>query len=280
MKRLNLAMMALVVLLTYSASAQQSPVVSLSELPPLNIAPQGSLHLISSEDIQYVDISSNVVAGDLPLPNLLRLKLLDTLTLGLTSRELGALTVVGDNFIAQYRLITGTSSSPAQSPVMIEIAQEHLRPLEISTIALSRSQLRILSTRLLAEASTRPVRRTEAYGIGIVLNRLNAVGDYIFMDLTFSNSSNLPYSVDQLRFFIGDRKIVKATNVQQVEIEPLFQLQGLSEFKQKHRNVFVIKKATFPGHKVLRISLTEKQISGRTVELEVGYREILRADSF
>jgi hypothetical protein len=37
---------------------------------------------------------------------------------------------------------------------------------------------------------------------------------------------------------------------------------------------------TFPNDKVLTIELSEKQISGRTLSLNIDYEDVLSADSF
>ena len=62
-----------ILMLGLSVSAQQKATV-LSELPSLFLSPGVSLHLISPEPIQYVDISDERMVGDLPVDNVLRLK--------------------------------------------------------------------------------------------------------------------------------------------------------------------------------------------------------------
>lgn len=37
---------------------------------------------------------------------------------------------------------------------------------------------------------------------------------------------------------------------------------------------------TFPNDKVLSIELSEKQISGRTISMQLDYEDVLSADSF
>lgn len=123
---------------------------------------------------------------------------------------------------------------------------------------MSRSQMKNLALGLLTKNVHRVVRSTRDYGVGIALNGISTIGDYIFLDVSFTNTSNLSYNVDELRFFIEDKKITKATNVQTVEIKPLWQYQPLTDFKKRHRNVFVLKKATFPGSKVLRVTAHRK----------------------
>lgn len=265
----------------YSAHSQQATATRLGTLPELSLYRGHTVHVLSPEPIQYVDIASHHVSGDLPLENVLRIKLNeDTTQIEHLDYELGTVTIVGDNFVAQYRLTAPLWMNDTSIPAILEIKPEHTRPLEISEIGLSRSQMKNLALGLLTKNVHRAVRSTRDYGVGIALNGISTIGDYIFLDVSFTNTSNLSYNVDELRFFIEDKKITKATNVQTVEIKPLWQYQPLTEFKKRHRNVFVLKKATFPGSKVLRVTLTEKQISGRTVNLKIKYGDILKADTF
>jgi len=44
--------------------------------------------------------------------------------------------------------------------------------------------------------------------------------------------------------------------------------------------VLVLDKLTFPDEKVLRIEISENQISGRVITLTVEYDDILNADGF
>ena len=44
--------------------------------------------------------------------------------------------------------------------------------------------------------------------------------------------------------------------------------------------MIAIKKLTFPNDKVLTIEMTEKQISGRNISLNIDYEDVLSADSF
>ncbi len=265
----------------YSAHSQQATDTRLGTLPELSLHSGHTVHILSPEPIKYVDIASHHVSGDLPLENVLRIKLNeDTTQTEVLNYELGTVTIACDNFVAQYRLTAPLWMNDTSIPAMLEIKPEHTRPLEISEIGLSRSQMKKLAFGLLTEKVHRPVRSARDYGVGIALNGISTIGNYIFLDLSFSNTSNLSYHVDELRFFIEDKKITKATNLQTLEIKPVWQYQTMTEFKKRHRNVFVLKKATFPGSKVLRVTLTEKQVSGRTIDLKVKYGNILKADTF
>ncbi|WP_431293349.1 DUF4138 domain-containing protein [Pedobacter sp. P26] len=125
-----------------------------------------------------------------------------------------------------------------------------------------------------------PIRKEEKYGISVSLNQLLTAGDYVFFDLNISNSTNLPFEIDALSFSIDDKKITKATNVQSLTLLPVFQLYDRDRFKKNYRNIYVLKKLTYPENKLLNISLKEKQVSGRNLVLSVPYKDILRADTF
>ncbi|MCT1525829.1 DUF4138 domain-containing protein [Sphingobacterium lactis] len=263
-----------------SAYGQEDGTTRRSNLRKINIMEGSTIHLLSPEPVQYVDISSSRVLGDLPMDNIVRIKLLpDSSSLDAGFETLGPLTIVGDNYIVQYDLEEWSGGFLSSVPTMIEIQPEEVKLMKVPGIGLSHSQMKDHAIGIVANRYSQPIRRQTEYGITVSLNTIHTIGDYIFLDLSFRNSSNLAYTVDELRFSIEDRKITKATNVQAVEIEPLWQLYPFEEFKKSHRNIYVLRKATFPGNKVLKISLTEKQISGRTVNLQIKYKDLLDADS-
>lgn len=112
------------------------------------------------------------------------------------------------------------------------------------------------------------------------LNNIYVVGEYIFVDFSVENLTNLQFDIDELRFKLQDKKQQKATNVQTLELKPALLLDRSLSFKKGYRNVAVMKKMTFPNDKVLSIELSEKQISGRTISLQLDYEDVLSADSF
>lgn len=246
------------------------------DLPDIAIGRDISLHFISPEPIQYVDISTHAIAGDLPLKNVLRLKIIPDSAAQFNGA--GILTIVGESFIAQYNL-RYTEGQSFTIPSKVNILPEHTRPLDVPGITLTSREMQDFAMRILQEPAGSTLRKAKAFGLQAKLNHVYTAGDHIFLDITYYNQSNLPYQIDEQRFKIEDKKITKATNVQSVEIKPVWQLYPNSAFKKQYRNVYVLKKATFPGNKVLNIELTEKQISGRVLTLQMKYKDILNADS-
>ena len=79
---------------------------------------------------------------------------------------------------------------------------------------------------------------------------------------------------------LTDKKETKATNSQTIELTPVYSLNPVKKFKKNYRNVLVIEKLTFPDEKVLRLEISENQISGRVITLTIEYEDILNADGF
>jgi len=247
------------------------------DLPDIYISENISLHFISPEPITYADISTSGIAGDLPVKNILRLKI-KTDSLTLEAGYIGVVTIIGESFIAQYNLRHADVLHPLISS-QVQILSEQMRPLDVPGIGLTGQEMKGYALAILKDHS-RSGRKASAYGLKARLNHVYTIGDDIFLDLTYKNETNLAYDMDELRFKIEDKKINKATNVQSIEIKPTWQLYPLSSFKKTFRNIYVLKKVTFPENKVLNIELTEKQISGRTLTLQIKYRDILQADTF
>jgi conjugative transposon TraN protein len=253
----------LAVLIAPSLFAQKLPVVFLPE--------NHTLHFISPEPIQYVDISSKAIEGDLPLKNVCRIRLRDTAH---TFKD-AIITIAGEKFIAQYHLFPGNSLSPAE----IAILPADTKPLDISGIGFSQNQLHRLSLSLFGQKPEKSLEKVKLFGVEGKLNHIYTAGDYIFLDISYRNKTNLDYNIDDFAFSIDDKKVTRASNVQSVEIKPEYVLFPVPSFSRYYRNIFVLRKLTFPGNKVLHIELREKQLSGRVVGLAVSYTDLLHADT-
>ena len=279
MKRLLLV--AQMLLLSVCLWAQKTEGVTLGQIPTIGISGSVSLHFISPEKISYVDLSSAALIGDLPEKNILRVKVVsDSISSLISGSDAGLVTVVGESFIAQYKLVFLSASNAGQISTQVNILPINMRPLDISGVSLTQSDFKGNALRLLKGPNRKPISRQSMFGISITVNRILSLGDFVMLDLGFNNDTNLPFDVDELRFKIEDRKINRSTNVQSVEISPVFQLYPFERFKKSYRNIYVLKRATFPGDKIFNIELSEKQISGRNLRVALRYSDILGADTF
>lgn len=263
----------------------------ISDLPELEITEGISLHIISPEPIQYVDLSTQQLTGDLPSTQIARVKIADkpestdkeksqNLFLHYNGDQIGVITVVGQSFIAQYKAVYRTPEN-LNTITNIHIQPEEMQPIEFEKMVFSNLELRKFAMDIIQKKSEKnPIREEKNLGLSVHLNNVYVISDYIFLDMTFKNSSNLSYDIEALKFSVEDKKIHKATNNQSIEMTPLFQLNPQKHFRKNFRNIYVFKKFTYPNSKVMMIRLIEEQLSGRTIEMKINYSDILKADTF
>ena len=122
--------------------------------------------------------------------------------------------------------------------------------------------------------------KSSLYGIKTQVNNIYTVGDFFFIDFSLKNPSKIKYDIAEIRLKLMDKKELKATNSQTIELTPVYMINHDKSFQKEYRNVIVIKKLTFPNEKKLRLEISEDQISGRVSYIDINYRDILNADSF
>ena len=119
-----------------------------------------------------------------------------------------------------------------------------------------------------------------ANGMKSIINNIFTIGDYFFIDYSLQNKTKIAYNIEEMRVKLTDKKEVKATNSQTIELTSAYSLNLAKKFKKNYRNVLVIPNLTFPGKKVLRIEISENQISGRVITMTIEYNDIRNADDF
>jgi conjugative transposon TraN protein len=257
-----------------------------TDLTNLEISKGISLHIISPEPIQFVDLSTNNLTGDLPAENIARIKITDVLESDSSAikknidiNNLGVITIVCQSFMAQYKI--NYLDFERKAVTNIQIQPEDMQPLEYPKLAFSSTELQKFSLDILRKKMVgKPIREVKNLKLTMQINNVYVVNDYIFLDMTFLNSTNLGYDIDAIKFSVEDKKIYKATNNQSIALEPVYQLYRQKEFKKNYRNIYVFKKFTYPNSKLMKIRLLEEQLSGRAIEMKVKYSDILNADTF
>ena len=262
----------------------------ISSLPEIEITEGINLHIISPEPIQYVDLSTQQLTGDLPTNNIARIKITDNSDSDQRSKikipsgfsngtHIGVITVVGQSFIAQYRAIYRNHDN-MNIITNIHVQAEDMQPIEFNKMIFSNLELRKFAMDIIRKKlENKTIREEKNLKLSFQLNNVYVLSDYIFLDITIKNESNLSYEIEDLKFSIEDKKIHKATSNQSIDMTPLFQLNPQKHFRKNFRNIYVFKKFTYPNSKVMMIRLIEEQLPGRTIEMKVNYSEILKADT-
>ena len=262
-------------------------------LPIIFMGKEVNIHIVSPEPIQFVDLSTNMLIGDLPSENIARIKVSQEKTeeeaeqTNATEKkelrsgnDIGVITVVGQSFIAQYRVIY-QDEQHTWLISHLHIKPEDMQPLEYPKCKYSNYELKRFALDIQAKKIKKPIRKKKDLKLSMCLNNVYVMDDYIFLDISINNLTNLPCNIDTMKFSIEDKKIYKATNNQSILLTPLFALNTEQHrIRKSYRNIFVFEKFTFPNSKILKIRLIEEQISGRVIDMKVNYSDVLEADTF
>ena len=257
-----------------SAWAQQT----CDDLELLTVNEQVTTVVTASEPIRFVDISTDKVVGDQPINNTVRLKPKEGAEVNRDGDILAIVTIVTERYRTQYGLIYTTRMTEAVSDKSILVSER--TPYNNPAVSLSTEDM----TKYARQIWSSPARirnvATKRHRMVMRLNNIYSVGEYFFIDFSVDNKTNIRFDIDQLRVKLMDKKTSKSTNSQVIELTPALVLDPTTSFRYGYRNVIVLKKMTFPNDKILTIELSEKQISGRTIHLNVEYEDVLSADSF
>ena len=240
-------------------------------------------HIVMPENIKMADISTTKIAGNQCTDNIVRIKPScgsDSIPeAGYRDNELlGTLTLIGERHIAQYDILY--TQSPQMAASIFEVPYSHTQSYINPEVTMPMAEMARYAWAVYGSGRKYNQIVSRAHGMKAVVNNIYAVGDYFFIDYSLQNKTKIAYDIEELRVKLTDKKETKATNSQTIELSPVFSLNHVRKFKKSYRNVLVLPKLTFPDEKVLRLEISENQISGRVITLTIEYEDILHADGF
>lgn len=251
------------------------------DLPTVYINENVSTHFTSRNKIDYTDLSTSAVTGDLPMENILRIKPIRV------EGDLGYITIVGEHFFYQFKLVYSASPNKAHKRIDLDAADPVLVSVPTKTgnyinpnYSLTTKQLEAYGQAMLKEKAKINTVIAKEHQFIIKLNNIWIKDDLMFFDYTAKNKTNIPYTIDEIRYKVVDQKLVKAESNQDQILTPVYTSNNSEMFGKKFRNVVAIKKFTFPEDKTFIIHIAEDQLSGRNVTLHISYSDILRARTF
>lgn len=235
-------------------------------------------HIVMPEVIKLVDISTEYIIGNQCADNMIRIKPNNSTDSCFTDGKLiGTLTIIGERHLAQYDVIYTTAPTCATSILRVgyNTLQKYINP----EVSMPFSEM---SRYAWAVYGSKPKKHisTKKHGVHAVINNIYSVGDYFFIDYSLKNDTKIDYDIAEVRVSLQDKKDVKATNSQTIDLTPVLSINNDKSFRKFYRNVIVLEKLTFPEEKVLDITVSENQISGRTITMRIKYKDILKADGF
>lgn len=239
-------------------------------------------HIVMPENIKMVDLSTTKIIGNQCADNIVRIKpFIEADSVPTLYREgelMGTLTLIGERHLAQYDVVYTAAPSRAASIHRVPYAglDSYINP----EVSMPQSEMARYAWAVYGSGRKYNQVVSKANGMKAIVNNIYSIGDYFFIDYSLQNNTKIAYDIAEVRVKLTDKKEVKATNSQTVELSPVYSLNLAKKFKKNYRNVLVLDKLTFPDEKVLRIEISENQISGRVITLTVEYDDILNADGF
>lgn len=239
-------------------------------------------HIVMPEHIKLVDISTAKIIGSQCTDNIVRIKPSagnDSVPTAYQDGELlGTLTLVGERHIAQYDIIYTTTPQGASSIFRVPYSEteSYINP----DVSMPKAEMARYAWAVYGSNRKFNQIVSRAHGMRAAVNNIYSIGDYFFIDYSLENKTKIAYDIEELRVKLTDKKETKATNSQTIELTPVYSLNPAKKFKKQYRNVLVLPKLTFPDEKVLRLEISENQISGRVITLTIEYEDILNADGF
>jgi len=239
-------------------------------------------HIVMPERIKMVDLSTQKVIGNQCADNMVRIKPYmggDSIPTHYAEGELLAtLTLIGERHIAQYDLVY--TAQPDCAATIFQVPYEHTQSYVNPEVSMPLSDMARYAWAIYGSSRKYNQIVSRANGIKATVNKIYTVGDYFFIDYSLENKTKIAYDIEELRVKLTDKREAKATNAQTIELTPVFSLNTAKRFKKHYRNVLVLPKLTFPDEKVLRLEISENQISGCVIYITIEYEEILHADGF
>ena len=232
-------------------------------------------HVIMPENIKLVDISTNKIVGNQCADNIVRIKPAGRMY---NNEMAGTITVIGERHMAQFDVVY--TSGPAKANSVYHITMEEMKQYKNPDVLMPEAQMANYAWAIYGSGKKFNNIHNSAYGIRAVVNNIYTINDYFFIDFSLYNKTKIKYDIDELRIKLTDKKEAKATNSQTIELTPVYSLNTAKSFKKAYRNVIVINKLTFPTEKILRLEISEDQISGRVIYIPIEYEDILNADCF
>ena len=249
--------------------------VHLSANEKIYINREVTTHIVMPENIKMVDISTTKIIGNQCTDNIVRIKPYmenDSISSseGYSENELlGTLTIIGERHIAQYDILY--TESPEYASTIYNVSYNETQSYINPEVSMPMAEIARYAWAVYGSRRKFNQIVSNKNGIRAYINNIYSIGDYFFLDYTLKNRTRIAYDIEEIRVKLTDKKETKATNSQTIELTPVFSMNNTRKFKKDYRNILVIPKLTFPEEKVLRLEISENQISGRVVVLTIDY---------
>jgi conjugative transposon TraN protein len=182
--------------------------------------------------------------------------------------------ITADGTLHQFEV--SYSENPAVHAMTISMTDG--RSLILAKGAINERGIQSDSKKVLAQKVTGKVDQNNKYQMVLALQDIFIHDDILYYRIYIRNNSSISFDMKSLKFIVNDRKKVKRTSSQELEITPVYignPTENISGFGNITM-VYAVKKFTIPDGKLLNINLFE-EYGGRNLRLKVKNKDILNA---
>lgn len=281
MKNLKSFFLIVMAFITFQTFAQEATIQtdSKSRIEPLKlgISYQKTTNLIFPYAIKSVDRGSSdvLVQKAKGVENVLQLKSAKD-----SFQETNLSVIAGDGLL--YSFVLHYASQPTVLNLELVNKPMGYQPIAIFS-AEQDNQKRILTTSefISAKKATLNGPSDRKASVGMCLNGLFIKEDIMYYQIELENNSNISFDIEQLRFFIRDKKKSKRTASQELEQVPMHIHGNATIIHEQSVQILVValQKFTIPDKKELIVQLMEKN-GGRHISFKVKNKHLMHSIPF
>ena len=258
----------------FAFSQNANPVNTSSVEPyPLAITYEKTTNLVFPYAIKSVDRGSQSVLAQKAkgVENILQIKAGKE---GFKETNLTVITAEGK----LYSFLLNYAPQPSVLNLSFGIAKPSVKDAFFSSGDHNEGEIQAYSNAVTIEKKKVHGIKDKKYGMRFRLDGLFIRDNVMYYRIKMENQSNINYDIDQLRFFIRDRKKAKRTATQEIEIKPLYVQNETPTIKgqSEHIFVFALPKFTIPDQKYLAVQLMEMN-GGRHLEIDIHNKVLVRS---
>jgi len=277
MKKINVLMLTgiILVLTMFKASAQEATMAKASIISPYHLAItyNKTTNLVFPFAIKSVDKGSRDILAQkaLGVENVLQIK---AAKMGFAETNLTVVTADGSFFA----YVLNYTDSPAD--LSYQFSNSVISPKQVVVFTKDATTDEVQKNAGVVENKERIINniRDEDNDIVVDVKGIYIHNDVIYFQLSLKNNSSVNYDVQSLRFYIQDKKRIKRTAEQEIDMQPLFLLGNANLIQNASEQVITVAlpKFTIPDKKYLAVQLMEKN-GGRHLSLRIKSKVIIHA---
>jgi len=257
------------------AFAQDIPVQKASVIPPypLEITYNKTTNLIFPYAIKSVDKGSADVLAQkaIGVENVLQLKAAKQ---GFAQSNLTVITADG----SFYPYILDYSDEPANLNMWIINPQVTPQPVAVFSANATNNVIAADAQKIISRDRIIKGLIDADYNIVLDVKGVYSHDDVLYFQVSLQNHSSIDYTIQSLRFFIHDKKRIKRTAEQEIEMTPLYTLGNIGGIPHASEQTICIalSRFTIPDKKYLSLQLME-QNGGRHLSVKIKNKTLMRS---